>query len=367
MKDYIYINSETLSRALNLIEQAVNQGTAAALKEMGSGGLGAPGSLHAMEHDFDFLFNLADKAKLLTTDAECAVFIDRLGDSPLAKYFDRKLSEAIQKSEDKFEPWTAGTEAINRERGRQITKEGFESEHDDMHRRGELGWAARCYLVESLLSEGDGNRPNGWPWDDEWWKPGDKTLKGRKRNLEKAGALIAAEWDRLDRIIDSEQPAEQPDDPPFEYNEFYDRNARLVPQDQWTDLTRDYVARRQAHEMRTGGRAFTAMESNVAMSRVLRAQPMSGNFADVPDGAPAQPPPSIQVVLPPVGARYHTIGKNGEHIDITEDIHKLHSEIRKCETAPSSSSSSGSLPSSPLELAFTPSSVPPSIEPHKPS
>lgn len=33
-----------------------------------------------------------------------------------------------------------------------------------------------------------------WPWDEEWWKPSLDPI----RNLEKAGALIAAEIDRLE-------------------------------------------------------------------------------------------------------------------------------------------------------------------------
>lgn len=39
-----------------------------------------------------------------------------------------------------------------------------------------------------------------WPWDWHWFKPaGRKTVKGRIRELVKAGALIAAEIDRLQR------------------------------------------------------------------------------------------------------------------------------------------------------------------------
>jgi hypothetical protein len=34
-----------------------------------------------------------------------------------------------------------------------------------------------------------------WPWDAEWWKPSPDSV----RNLVKAGALIAAEIDRLQR------------------------------------------------------------------------------------------------------------------------------------------------------------------------
>jgi len=35
-----------------------------------------------------------------------------------------------------------------------------------------------------------------WPWDEEWWKPDNDAV----RNLAKAGALIAAEIDRLQRL-----------------------------------------------------------------------------------------------------------------------------------------------------------------------
>ena len=34
-----------------------------------------------------------------------------------------------------------------------------------------------------------------WPWSDKWWKPSDDPV----RNLVKAGALLAAEIDRLQR------------------------------------------------------------------------------------------------------------------------------------------------------------------------
>lgn len=36
--------------------------------------------------------------------------------------------------------------------------------------------------------------PEGWPWDDVWWKP-----KDPRTNLVKAGALILAEIERMDR------------------------------------------------------------------------------------------------------------------------------------------------------------------------
>ena len=48
-----------------------------------------------------------------------------------------------------------------------------------------------------------------WPWEFAWWKPAVKTRSERKaresriRELVKAGALIAAEIDRLQRLRDT--------------------------------------------------------------------------------------------------------------------------------------------------------------------
>jgi hypothetical protein len=39
-----------------------------------------------------------------------------------------------------------------------------------------------------------------WPWDQDWWKPSPDPI----RNLVKAGALIAAEIDRLQRLAPPE-------------------------------------------------------------------------------------------------------------------------------------------------------------------
>lgn len=80
---------------------------------------------------------------------------------------------------------TAGVRAIADERRRQIEVEGWTAQHDVQNRYGELASAAACYAVGSDAY---------WPWHPEWWKP-----TNRRRDLVKAGALIAAEIDRLDR------------------------------------------------------------------------------------------------------------------------------------------------------------------------
>lgn len=86
------------------------------------------------------------------------------------------------------------------ERRRQIEVEGWIPEHDDRWVNGELADAAAGYAHHAALT--DSLRriciPMTWPWGRDWWKPAD-----RRRNLVKAGALILAEIDRLDRIPSS--------------------------------------------------------------------------------------------------------------------------------------------------------------------
>lgn len=95
-----------------------------------------------------------------------------------------------------------GIELIAAERTRQIEVEGWTPEHDDEHSRGEMMSAAVDYVAECkrVLRDHDPitdsrGLPWGWPWKKEWWKPSPDPI----RNLVKAGALIAAEIDRIQR------------------------------------------------------------------------------------------------------------------------------------------------------------------------
>lgn len=93
-----------------------------------------------------------------------------------------------------------GIELIAEERQRQIEVEGWTAEHDAIaNNDSQLSQAAWCYIVEADYrdSAGPGDAPSGWPWDAKWWKP---TPDDRIRELQKAGALIAAEIDRLQNI-----------------------------------------------------------------------------------------------------------------------------------------------------------------------
>lgn len=94
-------------------------------------------------------------------------------------------------------------ELISYERVRQISQEGWTPEHDDEHDDGELAHAAAAYAVEATgymphpdaILNGMGPTKPLWPWGPEWWKPADDPI----RNLVKAGALIVAEIERLQR------------------------------------------------------------------------------------------------------------------------------------------------------------------------
>ena len=92
-----------------------------------------------------------------------------------------------------------GAKLIAAERKRQFDDEGWSPSHDAGHVFSELNRAAQCY-AEAAREVTCGTAmqlvkriPDAWPWEPCWWKPSDDPV----RNLVKAGALLAAEIDRL--------------------------------------------------------------------------------------------------------------------------------------------------------------------------
>ncbi|WP_230958690.1 hypothetical protein [Burkholderia stagnalis] len=88
---------------------------------------------------------------------------------------------------------TAAARDVLAERRRQVGQEGWTPAHDDKYRDHELSCAAGCYAMHTLAYPA-GDPPPAWPWAAEWWKP-----TTHRRNLVKAGALIQAAIERLDR------------------------------------------------------------------------------------------------------------------------------------------------------------------------
>lgn len=89
-----------------------------------------------------------------------------------------------------------GAQRILEERKRQIRREGFTEQHDDQeHHKRELLTAALCY-AQNVYNKRPASKfvPGAWPWDVDEYKP---TPDDPVKQLVKAGALIAAEIDRL--------------------------------------------------------------------------------------------------------------------------------------------------------------------------
>lgn len=120
-----------------------------------------------------------------------------------------------------------GIELIAEERQRQIDVEKWDYAHDEDYKNGELIGAAACYAANAINKDGinkvrvqihldaeldflvnGGDRGDrqlrkagwydAWPWDSQW----DKRAKhDKQRSLIIAGALIAAELDRLNNTL----------------------------------------------------------------------------------------------------------------------------------------------------------------------
>jgi len=91
----------------------------------------------------------------------------------------------------------SGVELIAEERQRQLHEEHRTTENDDLLVNGELALAGACYAEFSAAIDRDEQhrtQESYWPWHETWWKPTTPL-----RDLVKAGALIAAEIDRLQR------------------------------------------------------------------------------------------------------------------------------------------------------------------------
>lgn len=82
-----------------------------------------------------------------------------------------------------------GTDLIRQERTRQVDVLGWTEEHDKQHTNEQLADAAAFYAIPERYGE----FLLFWPWDE----PPNKSNKSRIRQLTIAGALIAAEIDRL--------------------------------------------------------------------------------------------------------------------------------------------------------------------------
>lgn len=121
------------------------------------------------------------------------------GDSAwFVKDFMRTVSDEITRRPPP--PESAAARDVLAERERQKSGEGWTEAHDDAHSRGEMAAAAATYAINTFIRGLSVSMY--WPWDMKWFKP-----KGTRRDLVRAGALILAEIERLDRAAGKVVPA----------------------------------------------------------------------------------------------------------------------------------------------------------------
>ncbi|MGI0889494.1 hypothetical protein ACRCQK_31005 [Pseudomonas aeruginosa] len=110
------------------------------------------------------------------------------GDRPTSKYALSELKKVLAAAPGKEVPqaWID----VQAERRRQVEAEGWTPDHDDLYCAAELPRAAAAYILSGANDEA----PAIWPFSAKWWKPRDA-----RANYMRAGALILAEIERLDR------------------------------------------------------------------------------------------------------------------------------------------------------------------------
>ncbi|MBN9356211.1 MAG: hypothetical protein J0I15_07175 [Herbaspirillum huttiense] len=117
-------------------------------------------------------------------------------------------SEATKMVEDAIAasgyPWTAAARDVLAERRRQQEVEGWTPEHDDEHVSGEISALAAFYAMPPAAREWDASSTGYGETLGQAILPPDWRAKAgdRREELKKAGALILAEIERLDRAAE---------------------------------------------------------------------------------------------------------------------------------------------------------------------
>jgi len=124
---------------------------------------------------------------------EATIYVNIMKSKGYVKMVEQKLPK----------PPKTGVELISAERERQMSQEGWTAQHDDKHPDYDLASVGALYALNLLLTKQENYSmffdkifSHFYPWDEMYWKP---TPDNPIRQLTKAGALIAAEIDRLQR------------------------------------------------------------------------------------------------------------------------------------------------------------------------
>lgn len=110
--------------------------------------------------------------------------------------------QALDEAQMRELGWVRASGAVQdvvAERQRQVASEGYSTESDDNYIDGDLAAAAGSYALHAhdVDKAKLGFAPAWWPWTRDSWKP-----TTPRNDLVKAGALILAEIERIDRAAD---------------------------------------------------------------------------------------------------------------------------------------------------------------------
>lgn len=141
---------------------------------------------------------------LLLAERSCSLLEDWV---QYTRVSDQGVNDQIKETRDLLEAqsptWSTAARDLLAERRRQVREEGYTLERDNQYTEGQLAQAASAY---AFWADPRGARQDDhidylnstlkglWPWAKEYWKPTTQRLM-----LIKAGALILAEIERLDR------------------------------------------------------------------------------------------------------------------------------------------------------------------------
>lgn len=142
---------------------------------------------------------------LLLAERSCSLLEDWVQHISVS---DQGLNDQIKETRELLEAqsptWSTAVRDLLAERRRQVREEGHTLERDDQYTEGQLAQAASAYAFwadprgfchDDHIDYLNSTSPIGlWPWAKEYWKPTSPRLM-----LIKAGALILAEIERLDR------------------------------------------------------------------------------------------------------------------------------------------------------------------------
>lgn len=113
-------------------------------------------------------------------------------------------STATSAADAKDAALTQAARDVLAERRRQVEQEGWTPKHDDKYSNCELARAAATYALCSHIEQLKLCGEQVWPWHPDWWK---RTTY--RRDLIKAGALILAEIERIDRAAMAAAPSSE--------------------------------------------------------------------------------------------------------------------------------------------------------------